>query len=81
MKCHQTTSCSKLFSFYRDKTCPQCKKDPQKVFCCQECDSMVCNYCVPGFSECPVCGDDFIESPPLRNFLVEKMIKRTKVPA
>ncbi len=68
---------SSAASTVQNKNCPVCFGQPSTIFCCQECDNMVCGDCMERLDTCPICRQDFREKPPLRNKFAERLIIST----
>ncbi len=56
----------------RSIECPVCYQPPNEIYCCQECDNMVCGQCLPRVQNCPSCRLNFRTNPPRRNRFAER---------
>ena len=57
-----------------DETCPVCFGVPSTIFCCRQCDNMVCGACVERLTSCPLCRQDFADRVPMRNKYAERLL-------
>ena len=59
-----------------DPECPVCLQRPTSgIYCCQECDNLVCGKCKDLVELCPLCRDDFRARPPARNKFAERSFR------
>ena len=59
-----------------DVSCPICFEEPGEIYCCVECDNMVCGDCEKRIKRCPMCRLDFGVKPPKRNRFAERILKK-----
>lgn len=58
-----------------ETACTICETELQRVYCCQRCHGKLCGSCSSSLLACPLCRENFIDNPPLRNLLGERRIR------